>query len=139
LWGDPCRPLARAADPHWFLHPYSVDLVICGSVAVNLGDAHLGKVSGYSDLEYALACVARRLPSDTPILATVHGFQLIEEAIPREVHDIAVDYIVAPAEVVDTHTSLLRPEVIHWKLLSLEKIEAFPALRGMAACQPDLA
>lgn len=37
---------------------------------------------------------AGKLSRDTPILTTVHPVQLIDEAIPREVHDIPADYIV---------------------------------------------
>lgn len=115
-----------------------IDLVICGSVAVNRGGARVGKGGGYSDLEYALAFAAGKLSKDTPILTTVHSLQLIEGPIPREVHDIPVDYIVTPQEVIETHTSLPRPEGIYWKLLPPEKIEAIPALRKMTAYQPDL-
>jgi 5-formyltetrahydrofolate cyclo-ligase len=116
-----------------------IDLVVCGSVAVNRGGARLGKGGGYSDLEYALAFAAGKLSSDTPILTTVHSLQLIEEDIPREVHDIPVDYIVTPEGVIETQTSLPRPEGIYWKLLPPEKIDAIPALRKMAAHLPDLA
>lgn len=114
-----------------------VDLMICGSVAVNREGARVGK-GGYSYLEYALAFAAGELSSDTPILTTVHPLQLIEEAIPREVHDIPVDYIVTPEQVIETHTSLPRPEGIYWKLLPSEKIEAIPAIREMAAHLSDL-
>ena len=115
-----------------------VDLVVCGSVAVNREGARIGKGGGYSDLEYALAFAARKVSTDTPILTTIHTLQLIEEAIPREVHDIPVDYIVTPQEVIETRTSLPRPEGIYWKLLPPEKIEAIPALRRMAAHLHDL-
>ncbi len=116
-----------------------IDLVICGSVAVNREGARVGKGGGYSDLEYALAFAAGKLSSDTPILTTVHALQLIDEDIPREVHDIPVDYIVTPQGVIETHTSLPRPEGIYWKLLPPEKIDAIPALRKMAGRWPDLA
>jgi 5-formyltetrahydrofolate cyclo-ligase len=115
-----------------------IDLVVCRSVAVNRGGARVGKGGGYSDLEYALAFAVGRLSDDIPILTTVHGLQLIEEAIPREVHDIPVDLIVTPQEVIETHTSLPRPEGIYWKLLPPEKLEAIPALRKMADHLPDL-
>jgi hypothetical protein len=49
-----------------------------------------------------------------------------------------VDYIVTPQEVIETHTSLPRPQGIYWKLLPQEKMEAMPALRAMAAHLPDL-
>jgi 5-formyltetrahydrofolate cyclo-ligase len=102
------------------------------------GAARAGKGSGYSDLEHALAFTVGKLSRDTPILTTVHSLQLIEEAIPREVHDIPVDYIATREQVIETHTSLPRPKGIYWKLLPPEKIEAIPALRRMAAHLPDL-
>lgn len=114
-----------------------IDLVICGSVAVNREGARVGKGGGYSDLEYALAFAAGKLSRDTPILTTVHSLQLIAETIPREVHDIPVDYMVTPEEVIETRTSLPRPEGIYWKLLPPEKIEAMPALRRIAAGMAD--
>jgi 5-formyltetrahydrofolate cyclo-ligase len=116
-----------------------IDLVMCGSVAVNREGGRVGKGGGYSDLEYALAFAAGRLSSDIPILTTVHSLQLVEEPIPREVHDIPVDYIVTPEEVVETRTSLPRPEGIYWDLLPQEKMEAIPALRRMVARLTDLA
>jgi 5-formyltetrahydrofolate cyclo-ligase len=116
-----------------------IDLVICGSVAVNREGARVGKGGGYSDLEYALAFAAGKLSRDTPILTTVHPLQIVEERIPRELHDIPVDYILTPQEVIETHTSLPRPEDIYWKLLPPEKVEAIPALRKMAGRLTDLA
>lgn len=110
-----------------------VDLVVCGSVAVNPEGARLGKGGGYSDLEYALAFASGKLSSDTPILTTVHRLQLIEEMIRRVVHDIPVDYIVTPERILETHTRLPRPEGIYWDLLPPDKIEAIPTLRAMAA------
>jgi hypothetical protein len=41
-------------------------------------------------------------------------------------------------KVIETHTSLPRPEGIYWKLLPPEKIEAIPALRKMVAHPTDL-
>ena len=116
-----------------------IDLVICGSVALNRGGARVGKGGGYSDLEYALAFATGKLSRDTPILTTVHPLQIVEDAIPREVHDIPVDYIVTPEEVTETHTSLPRPEGIYWDLLPPDKIEAIPALRKIAAHLADFA
>lgn len=113
--------------------------MICGSAAVNRGSTGVGKGGGYSDLEYALAFAAGKPSSDTPIPTTVHPLRFIEEPMPREVHDIPVDYIVNPQEVNETHTSLSRREGIYRKLLPREKTEAIPALREMAAHLPHLA
>jgi 5-formyltetrahydrofolate cyclo-ligase len=50
-----------------------VDLVVCGSVAVNRRGVRLGKGAGYSDIEVALLTEAGLIGSSTTILTTVHG------------------------------------------------------------------
>jgi 5-formyltetrahydrofolate cyclo-ligase len=52
-----------------------VDLVICGSVAVNREGVRLGKGAGYSDIELALLQEAGLIRRDTAIVTTVHRLQ----------------------------------------------------------------
>jgi hypothetical protein len=60
-----------------------VDLVICGSVAVNRLGVRLGKGAGYSDLELALLQEAGLLRPETTIVTTVDPLQVVEEALPE--------------------------------------------------------
>lgn len=55
-----------------------IDVVVCGSVAVNRFGARIGKGAGYSDLEVALLIEAGLVTDDTAIVAPVHGRQVIE-------------------------------------------------------------
>ena len=43
-----------------------IDLIVCGSVAVNRKGARLGKGGGYSDLEYAVALSLGLISKETP-------------------------------------------------------------------------
>ena len=106
-----------------------IDLIVCGSVVVNRRGQRLGKGGGYSDLEYALAREAGVISDATPILTTVHPLQIVEEELPWVPHDIPVDYIVAPDEVIHTAPSRPRPRGILWEFLDEEKIAAIPILR----------
>jgi 5-formyltetrahydrofolate cyclo-ligase len=108
-----------------------IDLIVCGSVAVNREGARLGKGGGFSDLEYALAVQAEKAGPETPILATAHSIQVVEEEIPLVAHDITLDYIVTPEEVIECPDGLPRPKGIYWELLPEEKIAEVPVLRGM--------
>jgi 5-formyltetrahydrofolate cyclo-ligase len=106
-----------------------IDLIVCGTVAVNAQGARIGKGGGYSDLEYGLAREARLVRRTTPIVTTVHDLQVIKEELPVLPHDIPVDYIVTPTAVIETHTTLPRPKGIYWEYLNQEKLDAIPYLK----------
>lgn len=106
-----------------------IDLVICGSVAVNMEGARVGKGGGYSDLEFALLVEADKISESTPIVTTVHPFQVIDQEIEMKVHDIPIDWIVTPEGILDVKNAYQRPKGIYWDLLDPEKIGAIPVLR----------
>ena len=60
-----------------------VDIVVCGSVAVNRDGARLGKGAGYSDIEVALLQEAGLITPTTVIVTTVHPLQVIDEPLPE--------------------------------------------------------
>lgn len=105
-----------------------IDLIVTGSVAVNAAGGRVGKGGGYSDLEYALGREFGLIHEDTPILTTVHPLQVIEAEIPRQKHDIPIDFILTPEETIETNTKFDRPVGIYWGMLPEEKIEAIPIL-----------
>ena len=105
-----------------------IDLVVCGSVAVNRRGARVGKGGGYSDLEFALLTERKKIAANTPIVTSVHPLQVIDEDIPMTEHDIPLGAIVTPTEVVETKSSFTRPKGIYWKMLPQEKIDAIPVL-----------
>ena len=75
-----------------------IDLVVCGSVAVNRQGARVGKGGGYSDLEFALLTENKKIAAKTPIVTSVHYLQVIKEEIPMTVHDIPLTAIVTLSE-----------------------------------------
>jgi 5-formyltetrahydrofolate cyclo-ligase len=106
-----------------------VDLIICGSVAVNRSGARVGKGGGYSDLEFALLTGEKKIAPRTPILTSVHPLQIIDEDIPMTEHDIPLTAIVTPEEIIEVRSVLKRPKGIYWKLLPEEKIDEIPVIR----------
>jgi 5-formyltetrahydrofolate cyclo-ligase len=107
-----------------------IDLIICGSVAVNRKGARVGKGGGYSDLEFALLTEEKKIGPSTPIVTSVHPLQVIEEAIPMTDHDIPLTAIVTPNEVMAIKALFKRPIGIYWEILPQDKIEAIPALQN---------
>ncbi|EXU63766.1 5-formyltetrahydrofolate cyclo-ligase [Streptomyces sp. PRh5] len=111
-----------------------IDIVVCGSVAVNRSGARIGKGAGYSDLEVALLIEAGLVTEKTIIVAPVHGLQVIEDDIPETEHDFSVDYIVTPDAVIPC-SGRRRPRGLVWDDLTPEKIAAIPVLERRRAAQ----
>jgi 5-formyltetrahydrofolate cyclo-ligase len=106
-----------------------IDLIVCGSVAVNHQGARVGKGGGYSDLEFALLTEEKKIGRNTPIITSVHPLQIVNEQIPMTEHDIPLKAIVTPNEIIEIESTLPRPKGIYWEMLPPEKIAAIPVLR----------
>jgi len=106
-----------------------IDLIICGSVAVNRKGARVGKGGGYSDLEFALLTEEKKIGPHTPIVTSVHPLQIVDDEIPMTEHDIPLTAIVTPAEIIDIKSRFKRPKAIYWEMLPDEKIQAIPVLK----------
>jgi 5-formyltetrahydrofolate cyclo-ligase len=104
-----------------------VDLVVCGTVAVNHAGVRVGKGGGYSDLELALLVEAGLVDDATTIVTTVHPLQLLDEQLPETAHDFRVDVVVTPDDVVRTHARRGSPGIL-WDHLDDETIERIPVL-----------
>lgn len=109
-----------------------VDLVVCGSVAVNRRGVRLGKGAGYSDLEVALLTEAGLLSEATTIVTTVHALQVVDQDLPETDHDFSVDLIVTPDDVISCGPPR-RPTGLYWADLDPEKIAAIPVLDRLRA------
>jgi 5-formyltetrahydrofolate cyclo-ligase len=104
-----------------------LDLVVCGTVAVNRAGVRVGKGGGYSDLELGLLVEAGLVDDATTIVTTVHPLQLSDEELPDTDHDFRVDVIVTPDEVV-RGPARRRSRGVMWEDLADEMIEAIPVL-----------
>lgn len=76
-----------------------VDLVVEGSVAVDLKGGRLGKGAGYADQEINHLLKEGAINEDTPIATTVHEAQIVSE-VPMEPHDRRINMIVTPERVI---------------------------------------
>jgi 5-formyltetrahydrofolate cyclo-ligase len=141
--GTLSAPSAEAASTEWVANSAvkvgvidmrPVDMVVCGSVAVNRHGARLGKGAGYSDLEVALLQEAGLISSRTVIVTTVHALQVVDEPLPETAHDFRVDLIVTSAEVIECDRAR-RPSGLYWDHLDPEQIGAIPVLAAMAAAR----
>jgi 5-formyltetrahydrofolate cyclo-ligase len=109
-----------------------IDLVVCGSVAVNRSGDRIGKGAGYSDLEVALLHDAGLLRRDTLIAATVHPLQMLDQELPAKDHDFQLDLIVTPIAAVSCRPSRQRIG-IRWDDLPAEYTNAIPVLASLGS------
>ena len=129
--GDPTIKKALAeGEPARVEDLGHVDLVVCGTVAVNREGVRVGKGGGYSDVELGLLIEAGLVDDATTIATTVHPLQVLEEELPETEHDFRVDIVVTPEEVIRVPTRRRSPGII-WEHLDHEMIEAIPVLAAM--------
>ena len=76
-----------------------IDLVVEGSVAVDLTGGRLGKGGGFADQEISHLLKIKSITKDTPIVTLVHETQIIDE-VPREAHDEKINMIVTPERII---------------------------------------
>jgi 5-formyltetrahydrofolate cyclo-ligase len=108
-----------------------LDLVLTGSVAVNLKGARLGKGGGFSDLEYALLTEAGRIDRRTLVATTVHPIQIVRENLLMTGHDIPVSLIATPRAVIEVDGAYRRPGGVLWDHLQPPQIHEIPVLERM--------
>jgi 5-formyltetrahydrofolate cyclo-ligase len=89
----------------------------------------VGKGGGYADLEYALLREEGKVRESTPIVTTVHGVQIVQGRLPMLPHDLPIDFLVTPDELVATRPAHPRPRGVYWDLLRSVKVNGIPALR----------
>ncbi|HEX2052259.1 MAG TPA: 5-formyltetrahydrofolate cyclo-ligase [Actinomycetota bacterium] len=118
------RPVRIDDMPH-------IDLIVCGTVAVNRDGVRIGKGGGYSDLEFALTLQMGVVDGDTLIATTVHPLQVLDEELPETASDFRVDLVVTPEEVIHCPRSP-RPKGIVWEDLDDSRIDGIPVLKALA-------
>ncbi len=99
----------------------------------------LGKGEGFADLEFAMMRTMGAVTEDTIVVTTVHDHQVID--IPErlmESHDLTVDYIVTPTEIIKTNCTKAKPTGIIWSKLDRDKLNRIPVLKLLRKKQREL-
>ncbi|XP_021283708.1 5-formyltetrahydrofolate cyclo-ligase-like protein COG0212 [Herrania umbratica] len=126
--------VAKYGRPIGLDEKIKVDLIVIGSVAVDpKTGARLGKGEGFAELEYGMLQYMGAIDESTPVVTSVHDCQLVDD-IPVEkllVHDVPVDIICTPTQVIFTNTAILKPQGIYWEKLSPEKLGQIRILREL--------
>lgn len=77
----------------------NVDIVIEGSVAVDIKGNRLGKGGGYGDVEINHLFEENAININTPVATTVHEIQVVDN-VPTEAHDQKINMIITSKRVI---------------------------------------
>ncbi|MGC8975869.1 MAG: 5-formyltetrahydrofolate cyclo-ligase [Thermoprotei archaeon] len=108
-----------------------IDLIVAGSVVVDVFGGRLGKGEGYSELEYGILIECRKISLEVPIVTTVHDVQVIADRIPLEPWDFAVDWIITPTKNTQAKGPKVRPKGILWEYIEETKLKEIPILNTL--------
>jgi 5-formyltetrahydrofolate cyclo-ligase len=76
-----------------------VDLMLEGSVAVDLGGGRLGKGGGFGDQEISHLLNYKSISTSTPIVTLIDEKQIVKN-VPREAYDMNINMIVTPKRII---------------------------------------
>lgn len=129
------KGVAKRGTPVSLHDEYTVDLVIVGSTAVcpETG-ARVGKGEGFAELEWGILSEQGNLNANTTlVVTTVHDAQVIHDMPKGQLtkHDVPVDIIVTPTQVILVKHPTPKPSGIFWDLLSQQKLEQIRILRQL--------
>eukprot|EP00191_Tetraselmis_sp_GSL018_P020642 CAMPEP_0177584302 /NCGR_PEP_ID=MMETSP0419_2-20121207/3821_1 /TAXON_ID=582737 /ORGANISM="Tetraselmis sp., Strain GSL018" /LENGTH=351 /DNA_ID=CAMNT_0019073827 /DNA_START=721 /DNA_END=1777 /DNA_ORIENTATION=- len=113
-----------------------VGLVVVGSVAVNPANGcRIGKGEGFAELEYGIMRWMGAVDEHTLVVTTVHDLQLVDDIEEGQMleHDVPVDIVVTPTQVIRTGTLHQKPPGILWEKLSPQKLAQIRILRELKA------
>ena len=106
-----------------------IDLIIIGSVAVNIFGQRIGKGGGYAELEYAILKEFGKIDKNVKIITNVHPLQIIKEEFPMMPYDLIVDIIITPEKIIFIKNKYKKPQKIFWEFLDDNKINSIPILQ----------
>ncbi|XP_059149973.1 methenyltetrahydrofolate synthase domain-containing protein-like [Physella acuta] len=115
-----------------------IDLIIVGSVAVSRKGYRIGKGKGFADLEYSMMRTMGAIDANTVVVTSVHDSQVVD--IPEELvdeHDMTVDFILTPNELIETKNSRVKPTGVIWSHLEVNKFFQIPVLKQLRDIERD--
>lgn len=108
------------------------DLVIVGCVGVTRNGGRTGKGGGFADLELGIFRELGLVRPGVPIITTVHSIQVVDdERIIMQGHDSALNWIITPDEVIETHTPYPQPDGVNWNTVQQDQVNDIPFLKDL--------
>ncbi|MDH6265783.1 5-formyltetrahydrofolate cyclo-ligase [Rhizobium sp. SG_E_25_P2] len=108
------------------------DFMATGASAVSMDGVRFGKGHGFFDMEWGMFTDLGLADDATPVVATVHDVQVVEDKLHPSETDILVDMIATPSRMIEVERRGRRPRGIKWNLVEAEQLAVTPPLRELA-------
>jgi 5-formyltetrahydrofolate cyclo-ligase len=111
-----------------------MDVLVVGCVAVTRAGGRTGKGGGFADLELGIFHALGLVPPGSVIVTTVHPTQVVaDDRLVMLGHDCPLDWIITPAEAIETRTRLPRPTGVDWAAIRPDQYASIPFLHDLRA------
>lgn len=107
------------------------DLMVTGASAVSKDGVRFGKGHGFFDLEWGMFTDVGIADENTPVVAVVHDYQLVDDQLQPTETDILVDTVATPTTLHQVPRRAPRPRGVKWNLLDAAQINATPPLQEL--------
>ena len=129
------KGVAKHGTPVGLDAKYTVDLVVVGSSAVcPTTGARVGKGEGFAELEWGILSLMGNLDAEkTLVVTSVHDCQIVDDMPAGELtkHDVPVDIIVTPTQIIRVPQRVPKPSGVFWDLLSPQKLAQIRVLQQL--------
>jgi len=115
---------------------HTLDLIVTGASVVSTDGIRFGKGHGFFDLEWAILYQSGVVDQNTPIVAFVHDYQVVDINLEASRFDTLCDVIVTPTRVISIENQQKPSVGVIWDKLEpgmMEDIPLLPELRTLEA------
>ncbi len=134
-WLDGMEHFGRPVTLEEITRKGRFDFMVTGASAVSVDGVRFGKGHGFFDLEWGMFTDLGLADDNTPVVASVHDVQVVEDKLHPSETDILGDMIATPTRLVEVERRGRRPRGIKWDLLTPNQIADTPPLRELARMQ----
>ena len=114
-------------------------LLVTGGSAVSSNGVRFGKGHGYFDFEWAVLSELGLTDQFSVVADVVHDCQFVNEVMPAERHDVAVDWVVTPTRAMHIDQSNRQRGRVYWEMVpgtEFERLGIVAELREILGLTP---
>lgn len=110
-------------------------LLVTGGSAVSSNGVRFGKGHGYFDFEWAVLSELGLTDESSVVADVVHDCQFVNEVMPAERHDVVVDWVVTPTQVIHIEQSSRQRGRVFWEMVPGTEFERLGIVAELRAIQ----
>lgn len=109
-------------------------LLVTGGSAVSSNGVRFGKGHGYFDFEWAVLSELGLIDQSSVVADVVHDCQFVNDVMPAERHDVAVDWVVTPTRAIHIDQAARQRGQVYWEMIpgtEFERLSIVAELRDL--------